>query len=171
MHEFHICIPVEMSGTRGARFLESIADNRGSRVVRCAPKTKHTAFRQSRVDALAARLERTLDECAVVIRALMGSETREFGFTYRAVGLNVPSSLEEFRVRPLEPENDASPFEKVLLDASRDMISRGYLTRQGRLRASVLIVHATGWSSAFCLEGSLETVVLAEISTIHSRSE
>lgn len=168
MHEYHICVPVELAGTRGARVLQTIADNHGSKVVRCAAKAKHSAFRQSRVEALAGRLANTLDECAVVVKATAGSETREFGFTYRAIGVAVPSCLETFEARPFEQEHNAVPFEMILLDVARDMTSRGYLTRDGHLRASVLVVHADGWSSGFCLDGSLDGVKMTEVSTIRS---
>lgn len=168
MHEYHICVPVELVGTRGARTLQNIADNHGSQVVRCAAKARHSAFRQSRVEALADRVARTLDECAVAVKAAAGNETREFGFTYRAIGIAAPSSLEAFEARPSEQEQDALPFEMILLDIARDMISRGYLTRNGCLRASVLVVHADGWSSAFCLDGNLDGVKMTEVSTIRS---
>lgn len=168
MYEHHICIPVELTGTRGARTLQHIADNHGSKVIRCAAKAKHSAFRQSRVETLADRLTRTLDECAVVVKAAAGNETREFGFTYRAIGATAPSCLEAFEAQPSGQEQDVLPLEMILLDIARDMISRGYSTRDGRLRASVLVVHADGWSSAFCLDGSLDSVKMTEVSTVRS---
>lgn len=168
MYEYRICVPVELIGTRGARTLQNIADNHGSQVVRCAAKSRHSAFRQSRVEELATRLARTLDECAVAVKAFVGTEAREFGFTYREIGVGAPSSLETIEARPAEREHEALPLQMILLDVSRDMISRGYLTRGGLLRASVLVVHKDGWSSSFCLDGSAERTKMTEISTLRS---
>lgn len=171
MTTFKIVIPLELVGTHAARTLQYIAEYRDARAIRGSAKPKHGAFRTSRVDAMIDLARRRGSTAIVAVKAQTGREQREFSFEYRHTKTVKPASSACFVAFPSGQEADPSFMEKVLLDVSRDMISRGYYRHDGALRATILVVCSSGWSSSLQISGDATAVKMEELTTIDHEVE
>lgn len=166
MTTFKVAIPLELIGTRAARTLQFIAESQDVRAIRGSAKPKYGAFRSSRVHAMLDSVRRRGSTAIATVKAQTGQEQREFSFEYRYTDTAKPTSSACFVASPAGQETDPSFMEKVLLDASRDMISRGYYRHDGTLRATVLVVCSSGWSSSLQISGDVTVVKMEELTTI-----
>lgn len=166
MTTFKIAIPLELTGTRAARTLRSIVEYQDVRAIRGSVKPKHGAFRASRVNAMLDLVRRRGSTAIVTVKAQTGREQREFSFEYRHTKAAKPASSARFVAFPSGQETDPSFMEKVLLDVSRDIISRGCYRHDGTPRATILVVCSSGWSSSLQISGDATTVKMEELTTI-----
>lgn len=171
MTAFKIAIPVELTGTRAARTLHDIADYQDVRATRGSAKPKHGAFRPSRVDALLASARRRASAAVVTVKAQLKQGQREFSFEYRRFETSKPAPSGSYVVHPQSEEADPDFMERVLLDTACNMISRGYIRDDNTLRATVLVVSASGWSSSLRVSGDVATVQMDELTTISHEVE
>lgn len=171
MTTFKVAIPLELTGTCVASTLQSIAEYQDMRAIRGSAKPKHGAFRASRVDAMLDLVRRRGSTAIVTVKAQTGREQREFSFEYRHTETAKPASNACFVVFPSRQETDPSFMEKVSLDVSRDMISRGYYRHDGTLRATILVVCSSGWSSSLQISGDATAVKMEELTTIDHEVE